>query len=64
IWNLNGVCLYNLERYDEALESFDKATSFDPNFANAWYNKGSLLLKMGRKKEGDKCIKQAKKLRQ
>ena len=62
VWNLRGVCLYNLKRYDEALDSFESAIKADPSLVAAWRNKGSLLLQKGRKKEGKKCVDHARKL--
>ena len=42
-WLEKGRCLYNLERYDEALESFDRAIDLDPNDKLAWVRRGDLL---------------------
>ena len=35
-----------------------------PDFAVSWHNKGGVLLKLGKKKEAEKCYEKAKKLRQ
>ncbi|RMF28848.1 MAG: tetratricopeptide repeat protein, partial [Candidatus Nitrosothermus koennekii] len=37
--------------YKEALEAFDKAIAIDPNFADAWNNKGVALAKLKRYEE-------------
>jgi tetratricopeptide (TPR) repeat protein len=38
-----GLLLYKLERYDEAIEYYDKALEIDPKYMLAWYNKGLVL---------------------
>jgi tetratricopeptide (TPR) repeat protein len=47
-----------------ALDCFDKATKLNPEFAVAWYNKGGVLAKIGKKKEAEKCYEKSKSLRQ
>ncbi|WP_242720917.1 tetratricopeptide repeat protein [Microcoleus vaginatus] len=42
-WLEKGRCLDNLERYDEALESFDMAIALDDNDKLAWRIRGGLL---------------------
>ena len=42
-----GVALYLRDKYDLALNAFDKAIELKPKFA-AWYNKGIALDKLGR----------------
>ena len=34
---------YRKDKWEEALNCFDKATQLDPKCANAWYNKGYAL---------------------
>ena len=43
-WNNKGLALDNLGRYEEAIKYYDKAIELDPNNADAWYNKGLLLV--------------------
>ncbi|NJL68439.1 MAG: tetratricopeptide repeat protein, partial [Microcoleus sp. SM1_3_4] len=40
--------LNNLKRYDEALESYDRAIELDANFQWAWANRGWVLCRLGR----------------
>ena len=42
-WIARGGCYYRMGRKDLALESCDKALAIDPNFAEAWFNKGVIL---------------------
>lgn len=35
-----GIILYNQGKYDEAIVKFDKVLEIDPNFLEAWRNKG------------------------
>ncbi|HJW88154.1 MAG TPA: tetratricopeptide repeat protein, partial [Dehalococcoidia bacterium] len=46
-----GNRLYKEGKYQEALESFDKALAFDPRLAAAWYNRGNALAKLGEYQE-------------
>ena len=36
-----GQSLYNIQRYLEAVESFDNAIKLNPNDGDAWYYKGN-----------------------
>ncbi|MEG4916696.1 tetratricopeptide repeat protein [Microcoleus sp. B7-D4] len=47
-WLEKGRCLDNLERYDEALESFDRAIELDPNDLSALVLRGYVLHKLKR----------------
>lgn len=49
------------ERYEEALEAYDKAIELSENYAHAWFYKSRLLYKM--EKYGE-CIGCAEKARQ
>lgn len=46
--NNRGAALQKLQRYSDALASYDKAIALKPNYANAHYNRGSNLKKMNR----------------
>ncbi|MEJ2110817.1 MAG: tetratricopeptide repeat protein [Acidobacteriota bacterium] len=39
-----ATCLYNLGRYDEALEHLDHVLEYAPGFSQALYNKGIVLI--------------------
>ncbi|MEG3929324.1 tetratricopeptide repeat protein [Microcoleus sp. D3_18a_C4] len=47
-WLEKARCLQNLERYDEALESFDRAIELDPNDLSALVLRGNLLYNLKR----------------
>ena len=47
-WSEKGRCLNRLKRYDEALESLDKALELDSNYAMAWANRGNVLRNLKR----------------
>jgi len=46
--NNRGAALQKLQRYSDALASYDRAIALKPNYANAHYNRGSNLKKMNR----------------
>ena len=52
----DGIKLLNEEKYDASLEFFDKALELDPNYANAWYNKGFILFNIGNYNEANECF--------
>lgn len=50
-WVDRGLGLADLERYEEAVASFDRATTFDPGNALAWSGRGGALARQGRRDE-------------
>jgi tetratricopeptide (TPR) repeat protein len=50
-WLLQAGCLYDLENYDEALTSFEKAIQLNPSHAIAFICRGEALEKLGRLQE-------------
>jgi len=58
-WFKRGLCLSNLQRYEEALVSFDHAIELDPNYASAWRNRGYALDKLGKYEEAIACFDKA-----
>ena len=50
-WLEKGRCLHNLERYDEALESYDRAIELDDNDRFNWVCRGDLLNNLQRYEE-------------
>jgi tetratricopeptide (TPR) repeat protein len=49
VWNIKGNVLYRLERYDQAIECYNKAIGISPLFPRSWYNK-KLALELQLKK--------------
>ena len=41
-----GVALTNLDMIIEALDAYDRAIMIDPNYAEAWSNKGTVFIKL------------------
>ena len=48
-----------MNRLDEALASYDRAAVLDPGDAFAYYNRGTLLLRLGRAEEALASLDQA-----
>ena len=51
-----GNCLDYLSQYDDAVSYYEKVIAADPFHAEAWFNKGMSLKKMGRDNEALPCI--------
>ena len=49
-------------KYQEAIEHFDKAIELDPNYVDAWYNKGVVLDNLGEHEEAIECYDKALEL--
>ncbi|MGK7884965.1 MAG: tetratricopeptide repeat protein [Crocosphaera sp.] len=47
-WYMQGMALAELERYDEAISSYNKALEIKPNYDQAWNNRGITLANLGR----------------
>jgi len=43
-WLNKGMSLVVLSRFEEAMQCFDKAIELNPNSAQAWFNKGVVLV--------------------
>jgi len=48
--------------YDKALNAYDIALKIDPEDADAWFNRGDTLKKMGNLAEAQKCFELAIKM--
>ena len=48
--------------YEKAIEEYDRVLELNANFAEAWLNKGSALLNLGRHQEALPCIEKASEL--
>jgi tetratricopeptide (TPR) repeat protein len=47
IFNNRGFAYYNLRRYDRAIEDYDQAIKFDPNYTKAFNNRGDAYADRG-----------------
>lgn len=54
-----GNCYDRINQLDKAVEHYDMAIEVDPYHADAWYNKGQVLMSKGDIKGGNKCINRA-----
>ena len=45
-WNNKGYALAELGQHEEAIECYDKAIRIDPEYYNAWFNKGNSLVEL------------------
>ncbi|MDR1069510.1 MAG: tetratricopeptide repeat protein [Gracilibacteraceae bacterium] len=50
-WNLKGLVLENLRRYDEAVVAFTEAIRLDPNHQVAYGNMADVMTKLGRNEQ-------------
>lgn len=56
IWAKLGQVLRKLERYDDALEHYNRALALDPEYTWAWNGKGLTLSALGRHPEALNCF--------
>ncbi|CAD8116753.1 unnamed protein product [Paramecium primaurelia] len=54
-----GVALYNLNKYQDAIECYDKATSINPKYDIAWNNKGDALNNLNKYQDAIECLDKA-----
>ncbi|CAD8214738.1 unnamed protein product [Paramecium octaurelia] len=54
-----GLALRQLNKYEEAIECYDKAISINPKYDLAWYNKGLALFYLNKKEEAIECYDKA-----
>jgi tetratricopeptide (TPR) repeat protein len=54
-----GNCFDYLNRYNDAVAFYEKVIGVDPLHADAWFNKGMSLKKMGHEKEAKACIEKS-----
>jgi tetratricopeptide (TPR) repeat protein len=62
ILNENGLDFMNQGKYEDAIEAFDSAINSDPQYVEAWYNKGLALQSLGRHDEANAAFARAKEL--
>lgn len=58
-WVNKGVSLYSLERYEEAIRSYDQALKMEPRRGEAWINRALSLAALGRYEETIDCLDRA-----
>ena len=47
--------MYNLNKYEEAIECYNKAIQINPNYSEAFYSKGSALDDLKKYEEAIEC---------
>jgi tetratricopeptide (TPR) repeat protein len=58
-YTMLGNCQDCLDKKEDAIASYNKALQIDPSHAEAWFNKGMILKKMGQTKEATQCIEKS-----
>jgi|GEM_PF-999844 len=58
-WYNKGLALGEESKYQEEIDSYDKAISLNPAYFEAWYNKGLALGELGRYQEEIQCYETA-----
>lgn len=61
-WISKGILLYKLERYEEAVESFDKHLEVNPDAHDSWMRKGLALHQLGKLQEACACFSKVSEL--
>jgi tetratricopeptide (TPR) repeat protein len=59
-WGMKGHALFELGKYDDAIECFDKSLEMHPS-ALVWYRKGLCLYHKGQSEESLRCLGKALK---
>jgi len=58
----HGICLSDLERFEEAIERFNFSLSVEPEHAGAQYNKAITLYRVGKHEQAQTALEQARRL--
>ncbi|MCK5547862.1 MAG: tetratricopeptide repeat protein, partial [Thermoplasmata archaeon] len=58
-WVAKGLACFELDRYDDSMEFYDKALVINPDDPRAWYGKGDALTKLGEYTQAIKCYEKA-----
>lgn len=58
LWVGRGALLRKMEKYEEALRSYDKAIGIRPGMRSAWIAKAEILTKLGRLDEAASCYRE------
>ncbi|MCR4901116.1 MAG: tetratricopeptide repeat protein [Treponema sp.] len=59
-WNLSGVALFNMEKYEQASESFEQAVCLNPYYTDALYNLRDTYTQLNNHNGADECNKRIK----
>lgn len=62
IYNSKGIALFRMQKYEEAISAFQKATELNPGFQNAYRNLGFSYANLKQYPQGIESLKQAVKL--
>ncbi len=54
-----GFVLAQLKRFEESLETYEKALELDPQAADSWFGKAICLSFLGREEEAEEAYKKA-----
>jgi tetratricopeptide (TPR) repeat protein len=60
---IKGTLLENFGNYEAAIAAYDRALSFKPNNADAWYKKARLCAEIGNAEEALDCFEKALELK-
>ncbi|HEY6284533.1 MAG TPA: protein kinase [Ktedonobacteraceae bacterium] len=61
-WLDEGSTFSRLQKYEEALVAFEQAIRLDPNYANAYHDKGVVLDHLGKRREAKQAYEKASQL--
>jgi len=61
-WCNKSNALYEQGKYDEAILAYDEAIRMDPQYIEAWYNKGAALEALGRDTQAQTAFAKAREL--
>jgi tetratricopeptide (TPR) repeat protein len=59
MWVKDGDLLESEGQFEKAIAAYDHALQIDPSDADAWFNKGIALKKMGKISESTTCVETA-----
>jgi superkiller protein 3 len=62
LWCKKGRVLTQLDRYDEALEAYERSIEITPDNREAWLEKAEVLEKLGKGENAQQARKKAKEL--
>ena len=57
-----GQNRFEQQDFEKAIINYEKAIEIDPNYGDAWYNKGELLKHKGLEDEATNCFDKVKEI--